>query len=106
MMIESINLKREKIAFHGELRFTDLEMSEGDCPEMISRMVSWKLGPVVPTRHFEMTYNKELKQAEVEVFVSITKPSEGHVDTVNYIFNKLMEFVALYEKEFEDISGI
>jgi hypothetical protein len=106
MMIEDIGIKREKIAFHGELKFTDNELLEDDCPELISRLVSWKLGSLIPARHFEISYNKELKQAEFEVFVSVIKPSAGHVETVDYIFGKLLEFIALYEKEFENITTL
>jgi hypothetical protein len=105
MMIEKISIKREKIAFHGELKLIDNDLSKEDSEEMISRLVSWKLGPVLPTRHFEMVYNSD-GVVEVDVFVSILKPSEGHVDTVKYLFNKLMEFIDLYVKVYEEISVI
>ena len=104
MMIEKININREKIAFHGELKLVDNDLSKEDCEEMISRLVSWKLGPLMPTRHFEMVYNSE-GVVEVDVFVSILKPSEGHVDTVQYMFNKLMEFINLYEKVYEEVTS-
>ena len=106
MLIENVKINREKIAFHGELKFIDDELSEDDCQEMVYRLVSWKLGPVEPTRHFEVSYNHVKNYVEVDVFVSVTKPENGHMDTVKYIFSKLMEFVTLYQNEFEDISKI
>ncbi len=75
---------------------------------MISRLVSWKLGPLEPARHFEIVYNNETKQVEIEVYVtvSISESSESHIDTVKHIFNKLMEFINLYERIFQDILEI
>ena len=43
---------------------------------------------------------------DVYVTVTILETSESHVETFKYIFNKLMEFLMLYEKEFLDITGI
>ncbi len=53
-----------------------------------------------------MVYNEEKKQVEADVYVtvSIEESSESHIDTVKHIFNKLIEFITLYEKEFEAIS--
>jgi hypothetical protein len=106
MIVEKIEITRNKITLHGEMKLLDEELSREDCEEMISRLVSWKLGPVKPTRHFEMVYNNERKQAELEVYitVSILESSESHIDNVKHIFNKLIEFTTLYEKEFEAIS--
>ncbi len=106
MLMETIKINREKIAFHGELNFIDDELSKDDCQEMVYRLLSWKLGPVEPTRHFEVSYNHDKNRVEVEVFVSITKPEAGHLDTVNYIFSKLMEFATIYQREFEDITSL
>ena len=52
-----------------------------------------------------MVYNKEKMQAEVDVYVtvSIEESSESHIENVRHIFNKLMEFINLYEREFEAI---
>ena len=106
MIVEKIEITRNKITLLGELKLLDEELSKEDCEEMISRLVSWKLGPVKPTRHFEMVYNNVKKQAELEVYVtvSILESSESHIDNVKHIFNKLIEFTTLYEKEFEAIS--
>ena len=106
MIVEKIEITRNKITLHGELKLLDEELSKEDCEEMISRLVSWKLGPVKPTRHFEMVYNNGKKQAELDVYVTvpILESSESHIDTVKHIFNKLIEFTRLYEKEFEAIS--
>ncbi len=108
MMVEKIEIKKQKISYQGELKLVDPELSKEDCEEMISSLVSWKLGPVMPTRHFEMVYNNEKNEAAVDVYVtvSISESSESHVNTVKYIFEKLIEFLILYEKEFKDISGI
>lgn len=106
MQLEKVIINREKIAFHGELNFIDDQLSKDDCQEMVYRLVSWKLGPLEPTRHFEVSYNHEKKIVEVEVFVSVNKSEEDHVEIVNFIFDKLMEFVGLYQREFEDISGL
>jgi hypothetical protein len=107
MIVEKIEITRQKITLHGELKLLDKELSKEGCEEMISHLVSWKLGPLKPTRHFEMGYNNEQKQAEVDVYVtvSISESSESHTDTIKHIFNKLMEFITLYEKEFVAISG-
>ena len=108
MMIDKIEIKRHEIALYGELKLLDGEMSKEDFNELLSRLVSWKLGPVKPTRHFEMVYNNEKNEVNVDVYVtvSILETSESHVETFKYIFNKLMEFLMLYEKEFLDITGI
>jgi hypothetical protein len=108
MMVEKIEITRHKLSVHGELKLVDGELLEEDFDEMVLRLTSWKLGPVKPTRHFEMVYNKEKNEVNVDVYVTITilESSDSHVETVKYIFNKLMEFIMLYEKEFEDISGI
>ena len=108
MIIEKIEIIRNKITLQGELNLVDPEFSKGNCEEMISRLVSWKLGPLKPIRHFELVYNKEKMQAEVDVYVtvSIEESSKNHVEDVRHIFNKLMEFINLYEKEFEAISDI
>lgn len=108
MMVEKIDITRHKLSVHGELKLVDGELFEEDFEEMVSRLVSWKLGPVKPTRHFEMVYNDEKKEVNVEVHVTVTilETSESHVETFRYIFNKLMEFLMLYEKEYLDITGI
>jgi len=108
MMVEKIDITRHKLSVHGELKLVDGELFEEDFEEMVSRLVSWKLGPVKPTRHFEMVYNKEKNEVNVEVQVTVTilETSDSHVETFKYIFNKLMEFLMLYEKEFLDITGI
>jgi hypothetical protein len=107
MIVEKIEITRQKITLLGELKLVDDELSKEDCEEMIYRLVSWKLGPVKPTRHFEMVYNNEKKHAEVDVYVTVSIPEsyDSHIDTVKYIFNKLMEFLSLYEKEFAGIYG-
>lgn len=105
MQIENIKLNREKNAFHGELNFVDHELSKDKYQEMLYRLLSWKLGPVEPTRHFEMSYNTENNMVEVDVFVSVTKPKSGDFDTVKYIFSKLMEFTNIYQKELDDLTG-
>ncbi len=104
MQIDNIKLNREENAFHGELNFFDNELSKKDSKEMLYRLLSWKLGPVEPTRHFELSYNSDKNRVEVDVFVSVTKPEAGNVDTVKYIFSKLMEFTAIYSRELEDLS--
>jgi len=106
MIVEKIEITRHKITLHGELKLSDKGLSRADCEEMVSRLVSWKLGPLEPARHFEMVYNNKKKQVELEVYVtvSIKESSENHTDTVKHIFNKLMEFINLYERVFEDIS--
>ena len=106
MIIENIKITRQRITLLGELKLFDDELSKDNCEEMVNRLVSWKLGPLKPTRHFEMVYNKEKKQVEVDVYVtvSIQESSESHIDTVKHIFNKLIEFIMLYENEFEAIS--
>jgi hypothetical protein len=108
MMVEKIEITRHKLSVHGELKLVDGELLEEDFDEMVLRLTSWKLGPVKPTRHFEMVYNKEKNEMNMDVYVTITilESSDSHVETVKYIFNKLIEFIMLYEKEFEDISGI
>jgi len=108
MIVEKIEITRHKITLHGELKLFDKELSRGDCEKMISRLVSWKLGPLEPTRHFEMVYNNEKVQVEIDVYVtvSISESTASHTDTVKYIFNKLMEFITLYERIFEDITKI
>ena len=107
MMIDKIEIKRHEIALYGELKLLDGEMSKEDFNELLSRLVSWKLGPVMPTRHFEMIYNQEKKEVSVDVYVTVPLPesSESHVDSFRYVFNKLIEFCNLYERELEDISG-
>ncbi len=107
MIIEKIEITRHKITLQGELKLVDDELSKEDCEEMIKRLVSWKLGELKPIRHFEMVYNKEKMQAEVDVYVtvSIKESSESHIENVRHIFNKLMEFLNLYEREFEAISS-
>jgi hypothetical protein len=107
MIIEKIEINRHKITLQGELKLVDPEFHKDDCKEMISRLVSWKLGQLKPIRHFELVYNKEKTQAEVDVYVtvSIEESSESHIENVKHIFNKLMEFINLYEREFESISG-
>jgi len=106
MIIKKIEIIRQKITLQGELKMVDGELSKHDMEEVISRLVSWKLGPLKPVRHFEMVYNEEKKQVEADVYVtfSIEESSESHIDTIKHIFNKLIEFVTLYEKEFEVIS--
>ncbi|MFY9638370.1 MAG: hypothetical protein WAK14_06180 [Methanobacterium sp.] len=106
MIIKSIEITRQKITLQGELKLVDGVLSKHDMEEIISRLVSWKLGPLKPIRHFEMVYNEEKKQVETDVYVtfSIEESSESHVETVKHIFNKLIEFITLYEKEFEAIS--
>jgi hypothetical protein len=108
MMVEKIEITRHKLSVHGELKLVDGELFEEDFDEMVSRLVSWKLGPVKPTRHFEMVYDKEKNEVNVDVYVTVTilESSESHVETFKYIFNKLMEFITLYDKEFIDIVGI
>ncbi len=107
MMIDKIEIKQHEVALYGELKLLDGEMSKDDFNEMLSRLVSWKLGPVMPTRHFEMVYNQEKKETLVDVYVTVPLPesSESHADSFRYVFNKLIEFGNLYEREFEDISG-
>jgi hypothetical protein len=107
MIIEKIEITRHKITVQGELKLVDGELSKEDCEEMIKHLVSWKLGELKPVRHFEMVYNKEKMQAEVDVYVTIDikESSESHIENVRHIFNKLMEFLNLYEKEFEAISS-
>jgi hypothetical protein len=107
MIIKKIEINRQKINLHGELKLVDDELSKKDCDEMISRLVSWKLGSLKPTRHFEMVYNNEKKRAEVDVYVTIeiTESDESHIDTIKHIFNKLIEFSTMYEKEFEAIKS-
>lgn len=104
MQIDNVKINREKNAFHGELNFFDNELSKNDSKEMLYRLLSWKLGPVEPTRHFELSYNSDKNRVEVVVFVSVTKAEAGNDDTVKYIFSKLMEFTAIYNREFEDLS--
>lgn len=104
MQIENIKLNREKNVFHGELNFVDYEFSKDNCKEMLYRLLSWKLGPVEPTRHFELSYNDENERVEIDVFVSVTKPKSEDVDTVKYIFSKLMEFTNIYQKELYDLT--
>jgi NADH:ubiquinone oxidoreductase subunit C len=106
MIIEKIEITRHKITLQGELKLVDDELSKEDCEEMIKHLVSWKLGELKPIRHFEMVYNKEKMQAEVDIYVtvSIKESSESHIENVRHIFNKLMEFINLYEREFEAIS--
>jgi len=107
MIIEKIEIIRHKITLQGELKFVDSELSKENCEKMIRRLVSWKLGQLKPIRHFEMVYNQEKMQAEIDVYVTayIKEPSESHIENVRHIFNKLMEFLNLYEKEFEVISS-
>ena len=107
MIIDKIEIKRHVIALYGELKLLDGEMSKEDFNELLSRLVSWKLGPVIPTRHFEMIYNPEKKEVSVDVYVTVplSESSESHADSFRYVFNKLIEFCNLYEREFEDISG-
>jgi hypothetical protein len=105
MQIENIKLNRENNVLHGELKFYDYELPKDSYQEMLYRLLSWKLGPVEPTRHFELSYNSENKRVEVDVFVSVTKPEAGDVDTAKYIFSKLMEFTAIYNREFEDLTS-
>jgi NADH:ubiquinone oxidoreductase subunit C len=107
MIIEKIEITQHKITLQGELKLVDNELSKENCEEMISRLVSWKLGQLKPIRHFEMVYNKEKMQAEVDVYVtvSIEESSESHIENVRHIFNKLIEFLNLYEREFGAISG-
>src|SRR5664280_1080286 len=107
MIIEKIEITRQRITLLGELKLFDDELSKDKCEEMVSRLVSWKLGPLKPIRHFEMVYNKEKKQVEVDVYVtvSIKESSESHIENVRHIFNKLIEFLNLYEREFGAISG-
>ena len=107
MIIEKIEIIRHKITVQGELKLVDGELSKEDCEEMIKHLVSWKLGELKPIRHFEMVYNKEKMQAEVDVYVTvdIEESSQSHIENVRHIFNKLMEFLNLYEKEFEAISS-
>ena len=107
MIVEKIEITRHKLTLQGELKLVDSELSIENCEEMIRRLVSWKLGQLKPIRHFEMVYNKEQMQAEVDVYitVSIKESSESHIENVRHIFNKLMEFLNLYEREFEAISG-
>ena len=107
MIIENIEITRHKITLQGELKLVDNELAKENCEEMISRLVSWKLGQLKPIRHFEIVYNKEKMQAELDVYVtiSIKESSESHIENIRHIFNKLLEFIHLYEKEFEAISG-
>jgi len=107
MIIEKIEITRHKITLQGELKLIDDALSRENCEEMIRHLVSWKLGQLEPIRHFEMVYNKEKMWAEVDVFVtvSIKESSESHIENIRHIFNKLMEFLNLYEREFEAISG-
>ncbi len=107
MIIEKIEITRQRITLLGELKLFDDELSKDNCEKMVGHLVSWKLGPLKPTRHFEMVYNKEKKRVEVDVYVtvSIQESSESHIDTVKHIFNKLIEFIMLYENEFEAISN-
>jgi hypothetical protein len=108
MIVEKLEIKKYESSLNGELKFVDAEMYKDDTEEIISRLVSWKLGRLTPTRHFEMVYNNEKKEAKIDVYVSvpIPKSSKSPVDTVKYVFNKLIEFLDLYEKVFEDIYGI
>lgn len=105
MMIEKIEIKKENDALHGQLKFIDSDLTKEDTEEMVSRLVSWKLGPVKPTRHFEMVYNKDEVRAEVEVFVSMVKPLHGQVEDATYIFSKLMDFLNHYRKDFDKVKG-
>lgn len=107
MIVEKIEITRHKITLQGELKLVDKELSKENCEEMISHLVSWKLGQLKPIRHFEMVYNKERMQAEVDVYVTVAieESSESHLENVRHIFNKLMEFLNLYEREFESISN-
>lgn len=104
MMIEKIEIKKENEALHGQLKFVDSDLTKEETDEMVSRLVSWKLGPVKPTRHFEMVYNNDNMWAEVEVFVSLAEPLTGQVEDVTYTFNKLMEFLSLYRKEYSRVK--
>jgi|GEM_PF-2678248 len=104
MQIENIKLKREENAFHGELNFVDYEFSKDNCKEMLYRLLSWKLGPVEPTRHFELSYNTEEDKVEIDVFVSVTKPKTEDIDTAKYVFSKLLEFINIYKKELVDLT--
>jgi hypothetical protein len=107
MIVEKIEIIRNKITLQGEMKLKDSELTKVNCEEMINRLVSWKLGRLKPIRHFEMVYNKEKMQAELDVYVtiSITESSESHIENVKHIFNKLMEFLNLYEKEFKILQG-
>ena len=107
MIVEKIEITRHKITLQGELKLVDSALSKENCEEMIRHLVSWKLGQLKPIRHFEMVYNKEKLQAEVDVYVtvSIKESYESHIENIRHIFNKLMEFLNLYEMEFETISG-
>ena len=51
------------------------------------------------------TIKKIQMHVEVDVYVtiSIEESSESHIENVRHIFNKLMEFINLYEREFEAI---
>ncbi|MDD3986084.1 MAG: hypothetical protein PHY59_09505 [Methanobacterium sp.] len=108
MIIEKLEIKKYQSSLNGELKFMDAEISQEDCEKMINRLVSWKLGPLTPTRHFEMVYNTEKKEAELDVYVSVPFPksSENPIHTVKHVSNKLTGFLDLYEKCFEDIYGI
>jgi hypothetical protein len=107
MIVEKIEIIRHEITIQGEMKLKDPKLAKDNCEEMISRLVSWKLGRLKPIRHFEMVYNKEKMQAELDVYVtiSITESSDSHVENVKHIFNKLMEFLNLYEKEFGILQG-
>jgi len=105
MQIENIKINRGENAFHGELNFVDYEFSKDNCKEMTYRLLSWKLGPVEPTRHFELSYNTEKGRVEIDVFVSVTNPKTDDVDTAKYIFSKLLEFTNLYKNEIVDLTS-
>lgn len=104
-MIDKIEIKMENGALHGHLKFVDSDLSKEESIEMVSHLVSWKLGPVKPTRHFELVYNPDEERAEADVYVSITKPLNEQIDEVTYVFNTLIEFLNLYESEIKGVIG-
>lgn len=106
MIVENIEISWQKVGLKGEMKLVDKDLSKDECEELISRMVSWKLGRLTPDRHFEMIYNDEKHQAEADVYVnvSVTESDESHIDVIDVIYKKLMEFLSLYHKEFKNVK--
>ena len=106
MIVDKIEISWQKVGLQGEMKLVDSDLSKDDCEEMISRLVSWKLGRLTPDRHFEMVYNDEKHQAQTEVYVNVsaTESDESHIDIIDIIFKKLIEFLSLYKKEFKNVK--
>ena len=106
MIIEKIEITRQNLALQGELNFVDNDLLKDDCEKMLGNLVKWKLGTLKPIRHFEMVYNDVKHQAEMDVYVTVSlKESDAsHINNIEFIFRRLMEFISLYEKEFKNIN--